>query len=323
MVHEPPVWRYQAEHSLIRGYGHVLLLPHHVLGQWFCVERASGRVLWDHPVAEADSVIGVSEGVIIATQTVERGPGCTTYGVYAISLETGDLLWTSHIAKRDRRGLLETIFSAIGVDTSDYAAGVRGSECISAAGRVLDIHSGKELRREPPAKATDWPALWKMKSRELELYRGDPVDCGSGRLLHRGQPGAPKKKGGGPDGVFALFLSDAQGRTLWSFEISTTGHHTHGNYLAFRLIGGFVYILISDWPKPKPGGPNGPLNARDNPAHFFLCILDIDTGEICQEIRITDEETIHCRIEDLDDHSLLISCGKSVVLFNRMSKPQQ
>src|SRR5689334_17848721 len=96
MVHETPAWRYSTQHTITLGHGHVHLMPHHVLGQWFCVERESGRVLWDRKVSEADSVIGVSEGVIIATETRMSGPCTYTYGVFAIALETGEMLWTSH-----------------------------------------------------------------------------------------------------------------------------------------------------------------------------------------------------------------------------------
>lgn len=323
MVQETPAWSYTAGHSLTLGYGNVQLLPNHVLGQWFCVERESGGALWDRPVAQAESVVGVSEGVIIATESRTSGPGTYTYGVFALSLETGELLWTSHIAKSDRRGLVERIFSALGVDTSDHARGVRGPECITAAGRVLDVHSGKELRRELPAEAVNWPAQWKHNSPAWKLYGRHPVDCGSGLVLRHGLPGAPKKEGVGPDGTFNLFLSDAQGRPLWSFDIAATGHHIRGNYFSYRLSGGFVYMVVSDRPQSVPIDPRKPGMVKDNPAHYFLWVLDTNTGSIRQKIQITEKETTRCRLEDLDDRSALISCGKTVLLFNRLPGPKQ
>lgn len=323
MVRETPAWRYQAEHSLTLGYGYIHLLPNHVVGQWFCVQRESGRVLWDRPLAEADSIVGVSEGVIIATESRTSGPGTYTYGVFAISLETGELLWTSHIAKRDHRGLVETLFSAIGIDTSDYAKGVRGSECITAVGRVLDLHSGKELRREPPSAAENWPAFWKASSPAKSLYQRHPVECGLGRMLRHGSPDAPKKEGGHPDGTFNLFLSDAQGRPLWLFDIATTGHYIRGNYFSYRFGSGFIYMVVSDRPQSVPIDTRKPLFVKDNPAHYFLWVLDVVTGKICQKIRITGEETTRCNLEDLDERSVLVSCGQTALLFNRVPKPQQ
>jgi hypothetical protein len=318
MVHQEPAWRYKTQHSLTLGYAYVHLLANHVLGQWFCVERDTGRVLWDRPVAEADSVIGVSEGVIVATETKTSGPGTYTYGVFAISLETGELLWTSHIAKRDRRGLVERIFSAIGIDTSDHATGVRGSECITAVGRVLDIHTGKELRRE--TDTGDWPAFWKATSPGKTLYGRHPVDCGSDRILRHGVPGAPKKEGGFPDGTFNLFLSDAQGQPLWSFDIASTGHHIRGNYFSYRFRESYVYMIVSDRPQSIPIDPRKPLFVKDNPAQYFLWVLDVGSGNICQKIRITENETTRCNLEDIDERSVLLSCAQSAILFTRQER---
>ena len=54
MVHETPAWHYKTKHTVTLGYGPVHLLPHHVLGQWFCVHRETGRLLWDCPLAGAE-----------------------------------------------------------------------------------------------------------------------------------------------------------------------------------------------------------------------------------------------------------------------------
>ena len=323
MVHETPVWRYQVEHSLSLGYGHVHLLPDHVLGQWFCVQRQSGRMLWDRQVVEADSVIGVSEGVIIATEMRMSGPATYSFGVFAISLETGELLWTSHYAGRGGRALLKAAASWVGIDFSDCATGVRGSECITAAGRVLDLHTGKELRLEAPSAGEKWPSLWTLKSPASELYRRHPVECGSGRVLRHGLPGAPKKEGVGPDGSFNLFLSDAQGRPLWSFDMAATGHRIGGNYFSYRFSDGFVYMVVSDRPQTVPIDPRKPLIVKRNPAHYFLWVLDVETGKICQKVQISEEETTRCNLEDLDDRSVLVSCEKAALLFNRPAGPQQ
>lgn len=318
MVHETPAWRYPTQHTITLGYGYVHLLPNQVLGQWFCVERESGRVLWDRKVSAADSVIGVSEGVIIATETRMSGPGTYTYGVFAVSLDTGELLWTSHTAKGDFRGFAGAVLNWFGIATEDHANGVRGPECITAVGRVLDIHSGKELRRVSPPE--DWPAYWKATSPAKTLYERHPVDCGSGRILRHGLPGTPKKDGSYPDGTFNLFLSDAEGRALWSFDIATTGHHIRGNYFSYRYSNGYLYMMVSDRPQTVPINPRKPLFVKENPAQYFLWVLDVDTGEICQKIRVTDAEATHCRIEDVDDRAVLVSCDRSALLFTRREK---
>jgi outer membrane protein assembly factor BamB len=318
MVHETPAWRYQTQHTITLGYGHVHLLPNHVLGQWFCVEREGGRVLWDRKVSAADSVIGVSEGVVIASETRMSGPCTYTFGVFAVSLDTGELLWTSHTAKGGTRGFAGALLSWFGIANEDHATGVRGSECITAVGRVMDIHTGKEVRRVTPTE--DWPAFWKATSPARALYERHPVDCGSGRILRHGLPGAPKKVGGFPDGTFNLFLSDAEGRALWSFDIANSGYHIRGNYFSYRYSNGCVYMMVSDRPQSVPIDPRKPLFVKDNPAQYFLWVLDVDTGQVCQKIRVTEAEATHCRIEDVDDRAVLVSCDGLALLFTRQEK---
>ncbi len=315
MVHESPAWCYQAQHSLTLGYGHVHLLPEHVLGQWFCVERASGRALWDRAVCQADSVLGVSEGVIIASETRMSGPCTYTHGVFAIGLDTGEMLWTSHTSPSDGRGFVGALMKWFGIATEDHAAGVRGSECITGQGRVLDVHTGRELRRESPSE--DWPAFWKAKSLASNLYSRHPVEIAPGKLLQHGLPEAQKKEGGFPDGTFTLFLSDAQGSPFWSFDLAATGHHIRGNFYSYRYSNGYVYMVVSDRPQSVPVDLKKPMIVKDNPANYFLWTLDAVTGQVCQKIPLTEQPTTHCRLEDLDDGALVVSCGQSAMLFPR------
>lgn len=230
MLEEKPAWRYKPRHSLTLGYGHFHLLPQHVLGQWFCVERETGKPLWDQASPEWDSILGVSEGVIVATSVGIRHPFSGTFGAFGIALQTGELLWTSHYAQPSGKGLWGWISRLIPVEFQDHAVGVRGSECFTRLRRVLDIHTGKEIRREPKTK--DWPEMWEDESPGWTLYRRNPVDCRGGRILRHGTPEKPAKDGGFPDGTFALFLSDTLGHPLWSFDLAPTGYFIDGNYFS-------------------------------------------------------------------------------------------
>lgn len=105
MLEEQFLWRTTARHSVIPAYSHVHLLADRVLGQWFCLERETGKPLWDQASAEWDSVLGVSEGVIVATGVEIRRPFSGTFGAFGIALQTGELLWTSHYAQPSGKGL--------------------------------------------------------------------------------------------------------------------------------------------------------------------------------------------------------------------------
>lgn len=201
------------------------------------------------------------------------------------------------------------------VTSQDCAAGVRNSECITSRGRVLDIHSGKELRRE--SKTEDWLALWKEQSPGKTLYERQPVDCGQGRILCHGTPAQPAKEGNFPDGTFELFLNDGRGNPPWSFDLAASGHFINGNYYSHRYSNGYVYMIVSDRPQTVPIAPREPSAVRDNPAQYFLWVLDIDMGKICQQIRITEQVATNCRLEDIDDRSILVGCSGTAMLYGR------
>jgi outer membrane protein assembly factor BamB len=315
MVTEQPAWRYKPLHSLTLGYDHVYLFPGHVVGQWYCLERGSGKLLWDRPIAKADWVGGVSEGVIIATGTLESGPTLRTSGVFGISLETGKLLWESHDAKPDRRTLWGWILSFLPIVYEDHVYALRGHECLTNCGRVLDVRTGRELRRESSKEG--WTPFWDDASPARKLYREDAVDCGGGQTLRRGTPGPPAPSGAAPGKAFQLFLKGSEGRVAWTFDLALTGHFIDGNYYSFRYSGGFVYMVVADRPLRLPKDPKKPLIVYENPAHYFLWTLAANTGEIVQKIPLTLEPTTRCRIEDVDEQSLLLTCADSVLCFGR------
>src|SRR5215211_2681943 len=97
MLHEEPEWTVVAARPLTQGYGHVMLTPGHALGQWICIRRGSGHVLWDHDVDRPNAVRGISGGVVIASEYRPVGlMGGGGFHCYALELETGKLLWTTH-----------------------------------------------------------------------------------------------------------------------------------------------------------------------------------------------------------------------------------
>ena len=319
MLHAEPAWTYAPRHALTIGDGRLHLLPEHVIGQWFCLDRKSGEPLWDRAACQADDVVGVSEGVIVAREEWAQGPTSSCFGAFGISLQTGELLWESHYDHPGRGRLWGRILRLLPIAHRDYALAVRGAECLTMRGRVLDIHTGEETRHESSPKS--WPeTAEREESPSYRLYRRQPVDCGQGRILRHGTPEKPAKEGSFPDGTFRFFLNDASGSPQWTFDFAQTGHFINGNYYSYRLAGAWIYMVVSDRPQRIPIDPARPAAKRKNPAQYFLWTLDLDTGQVCQQIRLSEEDVTHCSIQDLDDGALLIRCDDRAMLYLRQGQ---
>ena len=64
-----------------------------------------------------------------------------------------------------------------------------------------------------------------------------------------------------------------------------------------------------------PIDPRQRLIVKDKPAQYFLWLLDVDSGQVCQKVRITEVQTTCCKIEDVDDRGVPVSCIRSALLF--------
>ncbi|QDV69044.1 hypothetical protein Poly24_27580 [Rosistilla carotiformis] len=104
MLNETPIWEFQAKQPLIRWYGHVRLLTDKVVGQWFCLDRQAGLVHWEHNL-HPDEIVDIVDGVIVANERRRQHIGSLRYGCYGISLDTGEVSWTSHSSGLVENGL--------------------------------------------------------------------------------------------------------------------------------------------------------------------------------------------------------------------------
>ena len=96
MIDRDPVWRFSSDRQLTQWYGHVQLLPSCAIGQWFCVDRQSGDLKWQRQHFRASSICGFDSGVIVAYEMRSDGPWTAGFGCYGLSLESGELVWSSH-----------------------------------------------------------------------------------------------------------------------------------------------------------------------------------------------------------------------------------
>ena len=304
MLEETPAWTFTFKRPLYRWNEYVHLLPQRIVGYWFCLDRSSSRRLWKRRFARLDHIVGIENGVIIAS---ERSPilaselaGC---GVYAISLETGHLLWT-HAS-----GLWGKILRALdfspGWRNLDWPVYVLNGRCYCRSGRVLDIRTGRLLEKvlEEEIKPPQEPesdnmilARSKVPSNPAKLKVGDGL-----WLSH--------KLATGPDDLrmciappwmseFRLFLTDDEGRVRWEFDQKNTGFHIH----ECRYSAPYVYLLACR----KPATTMQTENEINDPRQYHLLTLDVSSGSTVQDIQITRKPGYECRTEDNDDRGILV-----------------
>jgi len=316
MINPERLWTFTAHHALRGFYDHVRLLPARVLGRWFCVDRRDGRALWERRHGRPDSVVGIGDDMIVAAEMTSAGMWTGQLGCYGISLATGELRWTSHANGwwgRVLRGL--DFLPFFSNELRDAPIRVEGLECTCASGRVLDVRTGRQVRRIPRENVPNQvPAQTDVE----QLYAGKFLDVPTAVLVseelwlshppsHRQVPGD-----------FALHARADDGTVRWRFDLRATGYHmSDQNYFAYRYVRPFVYIVVSEEPCRRPH-PTQEHYVVPNPTFFHLLVVDARNGVIIQDIRLGDRRREECRIEDVDDRSILMSAGLNVLwLFER------
>lgn len=298
MIDPSPRWEFAARYSLTRRYGHVRLLPDRVLGQWFCLDRPTGRRIWERRFFRPASVAGVSEGVVVATEE---------FGVYGISLATGRLLWTSHgTGLWGRFVRLLDFIPCFENELADAPHRVEGGECVCYSGRVVDVRTGRTLRRVPRDEVRRTGRATVLRDERL----GDDA-----RLAFR--------SGEGPNhwvrGKLRLRLLRIDGEVRWEFDVASTGRHLQSYRFAppSEARRPFVYFVVSDEPNTTPH-PTRRHYALPRRTAYRLLTLDVAVGEIVQDIPL-GEANRECRIEDADEAGLLVGAdAKRLRYFERV-----
>jgi len=272
----------------------VHLLPRHVFGQWFCLERANGAPLWEQMIFSSSSVHGAANGVIVASQAVVRGAGWSLEGCYGIDLETGTVRWT--LSEDSPTIMLE------------------GAECLCNSGRIISARDGRELRRITPQEMRERVrSFFEIGTEARVLYRTRYSSelrvrvQGGAWLTHRNQQNKYVRDG------FRLNSFNDDSEMIWTFDLATTGYAiAHCNYYSYRLAGRYVYIVASEMTQSDKqacmtGDQKQSAPAR---ARFHLLALDVTNGAVSQDLPLDDQPWETCRIEDIDDKSVLVSLGR-------------
>jgi hypothetical protein len=273
-------------------------MPDHVLGQWLCIRRQTGSVLWEDAYDRPNSVVGVSDAIIIATEYRQVGlMGGGGFDCYALDLDTGSLRWTTHPSGTCGTASSEPYWYPDRYDHRGAAAAPRVVEdgmYFCRDGRVLDAATGIEVRRlseeDVQLRATRQPS---DPDTALKFSARRDVRVARGRLSFR----APDY-----DRELTFHLHDADGLQSWTFDMRRQGFD---RFTSFRLAGRYVYIVAAECfpsgPPPTPG------DYPSLPRHYHLLTIELEHGTVCQDMRIDNTELATCRIEDVDDRGLVTS----------------
>lgn len=313
MIDREPVWRFKSDRQLTQWYGHVQLLPSCAIGQWFCVDRQSGVLKWQHQHFRANSICGSDSGVIVAYEMRSDGPWTAGFGCYGLSLESGALIWASH--GTGTIGKLSRLFDFI----PGFTNGLRDSPSIVAdgkvfcsSGRVLNVLSGKTVSQISPDEVRKMKPLpsdaWRLYDSSIGNSESN-VSIGDLVLAH---PSDGKHRG-----KWSIIAKTKEQDVAWRFDINQTGLHIDGNYYSYRLAIPNIYLILSDESRYKPH-PVRPQTVVANPSRWHLLCLDVATGQVVQHVSLGDELLDECRIEDVDEHGLLVGkSSRELVYFRR------
>jgi hypothetical protein len=308
MIRETPRWTYKSSAPLTQWYGHVHLLPERALGQWFCVDRASGALLWRRTHFRPNTIVGIGSDVIVASEMRSDGPWTADFGCYGISLETGRRLWTSHGSGFWKFALRALDFvPGYTNEFRDEPRLVRDGKVYCRSGRVLDTRSGATIDR---IAREEIAAIQLPQSDAERLYAGEKVRVAKGLSVVR--PGGATWH----DGGWQIAAENDAGETVWHVSAKTLTRTIASAFYGYRLAERYVYVLLSEEPSTVPH-PTKLHYAVANPTRWHLVAIDVATGEVVQDVRLDEEKRPECRIEDVDVTGVLISVGRELKYFER------
>jgi hypothetical protein len=307
MVISEPIWSFTAKKTVYQWYGHAYLLENHVVGQWFTLKRETGQCLWEHDFGRPNTIFGFSDEVILASEMRSDGPWTADFGCYGISLASGKQLWRWY--GKGWWGRFLELLDHIPGFTNDLRAslvGIKGKECITDNGHVLEIKSGKWLRKE--ADTANWEAKPYPQTNAEKIYDNRQIQIESGKWVstRNGKMRMPRKFVMS-DEHFGFRLIADNGALLWDWGVEKIGLNPLVNYFGWRLMGTEILMLAGEEPDCVPIKRSEPLFVKPNPTKYHLVVLDALTGNVLQRLPVSLEKVTDCRIEDVDEKGFLLS----------------
>ncbi|HTE19780.1 MAG TPA: hypothetical protein VK689_15550 [Armatimonadota bacterium] len=302
MITPDPSWTYSPERPVPVWEADVHLFPETVVGvlngrQWVCLERGTGRLLWEQRrLGRPNRICSLAGDVLIATEHRRNdGPWAANFGIYGVSLAEGRLVWTSHAPGRWGRFLrLLDFIPDFTNELRDDPLWFEGPEIVTSGGRRLEAATGTDIGcREV---SDDSRRASETFSSRLLAWKEIPV--GELGTLVLGRPGKPETPGHVGTDPLRFYLRSPEGDVCWQFQADREerirGPHYWG--LSFDYFYPFVYFAAAD--RLHASRPGGSL--------FRLLALDLRTGQFSQDLPVSPNELDWCEIESCDSSSLLV-----------------
>jgi len=311
MIREQPTWCFSARYD-----APISLLENRVVGIWFCLDRTNGQYVWQSSPDRANTIVGESNGVIVATELVTY-TATITRGCYGIDLETGKLLWTSHA--NGFWGIFWRICDFVPGfinDFSDSPIHVENGRVIMESGRILDVHTGKQIERISRKKAKSY--YHHLSSPEHQLFDKRKFLLEDGTWLTHMLPEKGQQIQAMPaprswlwadffDNGFQFYRLTQSGDLIWSFQPEEAGcHYVH----KYRLeLPNYVYLILSE---EKTTTYDHETKQHEHClSKFHFVSISIETGKIVQDFLIDETPLAKCNIEDVDARGVLISSNET------------
>ncbi len=290
-------WSHSRPEGLTVGYGHVGLHGSKVLGQWFALDKETGALLWERGAVGFNHVSGVCDGVIIASELRSGGPWTASFGIFALSIANGELLWADRTAVR-HEGWMKIFdwLPFVAKNRLDSPQKVADGLVWTEMGRCLDVHSGKALDAALPDPPEDVPSL------AHQLYFDGELALGELTL----------KPGGYGDG-FHIEALDGGGQRRWASLAEQEQGFVRSHYLSYRSHKGKLFVVVGDGPEHVPIDPQEPSFVKQNAVNHHMIIIDAVTGQRWRVDLSPEDAAEGCRIEDIQDDMVLISRGGTLL----------
>ena len=306
MLSAMPAW--VLSDQIMTAHDHMRLLPDRIVGTWLCAQRSNGKLIWSFDARRPNQISGIIDSVLIATENYPVGMmGTGNFHRYGISLDSGQLLWTSHPSGACGEASRFGSWDLEDFDVDGDAAAPRlieDGKCLCKDGSIIDPHSGHQVGQMTP-NDVDLSAKRMMTARSSErsraFYRSMSQEPCRGIQLVPG-----KWLSGERFRSLQFTLCNAQNVCEWSFDLKQTGYEQeHPSYYQFRLVDQYIYLVAYEHFKEEP--PPAPDHWKPpEPRQFHLLTLDLHNGKVVQDIPIGNRKLRTCGLEDADQAGVLI-----------------
>ena len=269
------------------AHDHIRLLPDRIIGTWLCAQKSSGKLIWSFNARRPNRVHGIVDSVIIATENYPVGMmGTGNFHRYGISLETGQLLWTSHPSGACGEPSSLNSWGPENFDVDGSAAAPRlieDGKCMCRDGSIVDPLSGEKIGQMPP-EDVESRAIRMRTERSYAFYWSVFRGRGRGIQLAPGRWISGKRLHDASSIQFTL--RNAQNVCEWSFDLKQTGYEQKypSNY-QFRLVDRHIYLVAYEPLKEEPALVPGVWRPPE-PRQFHLLTLDLANGEVVQDLSL-------------------------------------